>query len=76
MSVWHRVCPAPLLLREREMNGMVIHSKVNENPGSLLVHLSGQRGGDEYGHATAEIRADAIKRDCLLFLIQWEGPWR
>ena len=59
-----------------EMNGMVIHSKVNENPGSLLVHLSGERGGDEYGHATAEIRADAIKRDCLLFLIQWEGPWR
>ena len=23
--------------REREMNGIVIHSKVNENPGSLLV---------------------------------------
>ena len=38
MSVWH--CLLPCLKegeREREMNGIVIHSKVNENPGSLLV---------------------------------------
>ena len=39
MSVWHCL---PCLKererdREREMNGIVIHSKVNENPGSLLV---------------------------------------
>ena len=35
-----RLALSELLLlgeREREMNGMVIHSKVNENPGSLHV---------------------------------------
>ena len=48
--------------REREMNGIVIHSKVNENPRSLLVCQH------EEDIEAAEIRAaDAIKSNCLLF---------
>ena len=49
--------------REREMNGIVIHSKVNENPGSLLVCQH-----EEDTEKAAQIRAaDAIKSNCLLF---------
>ena len=62
--------------RELEMNGMVMHSKVNENPGSLLLCPKPNARKRRRIRLLKSARTDAIKRNCLLFFIQWEGPWR
>ena len=64
MSVWHCLPCLKEGEREREMNGIVIHSKVNENPRSLLVC---QHEVDTETEAAQIRAADAIKSNCLLF---------